>query len=157
MTSNAAKAESARGVIAQFPTTHWSVVLRARDRQSRASGQALEKLCRAYWFPLYAHLRRCGHSVEDAQDLTQGFFEQFLDKDFLAAAEPERGRFRSFLLSALKHYVSKIEGEPTPERGGRSKTYYLVSSKGREALKASLKMYRLLWGDLSHMSLEKES
>jgi len=63
-----------------------------------------------------------------------------------------------FLLDQLhlKHYVSKTEGEPTPERGGRSKTYYLVTSKGREALKASLKMYRLVWGDLSHIYLEKE-
>ena len=89
-----------------FVTTHWSLVLSARDRQSPQSAEALEKLCRAYWYPLYAYARRAGQSRENAEDLTQAFFARLLEKNYLDAAEPERGRFRSFLLLALKRFMA---------------------------------------------------
>src|SRR6266700_2239627 len=90
----------------EFSTTHWSVVLSAgRDNSARAS-EALAKLCRAYWWPLYAFVRRQGHSPHDAQDLTQEFFARLLEKDYLQAAAREKGRFRTFLLVALKRFLA---------------------------------------------------
>jgi DNA-directed RNA polymerase specialized sigma24 family protein len=86
-----------------FQTTHWSVVFEAKDGDSSA---ALEHLCRAYWFPLYAFVRRQGHDVHEAQDLTQGFFELFLAKHYLRDVDREKGRFRSFLLASLKHFLA---------------------------------------------------
>jgi RNA polymerase sigma-70 factor (ECF subfamily) len=89
-----------------FVTTHWSVVLSARDKSSPQSAAALEKLCRAYWYPLYAHVRWLGNSPHDAEDLTQAFFARLLEKNYLEAAEQERGRFRTFLLTALKRFLA---------------------------------------------------
>lgn len=80
---------------------------------------ALSKLCRSYWYPLYAYLRRCGHAVMDAQDLTQGFFEHLLSKQLLARADPQRGRFRSYLLGAIKNYLShEYRHQNALKRGG---------------------------------------
>ncbi len=87
-----------------FLTTHWSVVRAAADT-SRAGRAELEQLCRAYWFPLYAYVRRQGRSVEEAQDLTQEFFARLLRKDYLRLADPARGRFRTFLLTALRRFL----------------------------------------------------
>ena len=87
-----------------FTTTHWSVVLAAGQLDAPRAGEALEQLCRAYWYPLYAFVRRQGQTPEDAQDLTQGFFTHLLRKDFLSGVGPEKGRFRSFLLVCLKHF-----------------------------------------------------
>lgn len=104
---------------AQFVTTHWSVVLSAREQASPASDQALEKLCRIYWFPLYAHVRRLGHSPPDAEDLTQGFFERLLQKNYLQAADRAKGRFRTFLLVALEHFLANDwDREHAQKRGG---------------------------------------
>ena len=89
----------------QFTTTHWSVVLAAADRQSPAAAAALERLCRTYWYPLYAYVRRGGHRAEDAQDLTQEFFAQLLSRQALAHLTREGGKFRSFLLRALNHFL----------------------------------------------------
>jgi RNA polymerase sigma factor (sigma-70 family) len=89
-----------------FVTTHWSLVLSARDPQSPQSAAALEKLCRAYWYPLYAYVRRSGQAKENAEDLTQAFFTRLLEKNYLDSARQERGRFRSFLLVALKHFMA---------------------------------------------------
>ena len=88
-----------------FATTHWSVVLAAGDGSVPGAQAALEKLCRTYWFPLYVFARRQGNSPEDAQDLTQDFFFRFLDKNYLAKADPDRGKFRTFLLSSLKNFL----------------------------------------------------
>jgi RNA polymerase sigma factor (sigma-70 family) len=88
-----------------FQTTHWSVVTRAGQQASRQSAEALEKLCCVYWFPLYAYVRRRGYQVEEAKDLTQDFFIRILEKDYLAHADRGKGRFRSFLLSALNHFL----------------------------------------------------
>src|SRR5262249_30630861 len=81
-----------------FQTTHWSAVLRVSDGQSVEAKQALEELCRTYWYPLYAFARRKGHTHEAAQDLTQAFCAKLLEKNQIALADPERGRFRNFLL-----------------------------------------------------------
>lgn len=89
-----------------FVTTHWSVVLSAQDKASPQSAEALERLCRAYWFPLYAYVRRTGHSPHDAEDLTQEFFARLYEKDYLQAVDREKGRFRTFLLVALKRFLA---------------------------------------------------
>jgi len=90
-----------------FATTHWSVVLAAGQQQSPQATEALEKLCRTYWYPLYAFVRRQGHNPEDAQDLTQEFFARFLAKEYFGRADPALGRFRNFLLACLKHFLSE--------------------------------------------------
>ena len=90
----------------EFATTHWSVVLRAGQEHSLSSAAALETLCRAYWYPLYAFVRRHGHSPPEAQDLTQEFFARLLAKNWVARADPARGSFRSFLLAMLKHFLA---------------------------------------------------
>jgi DNA-directed RNA polymerase specialized sigma24 family protein len=101
-----------------FATTRWSLVLLAGEGGAPAR-QALESLCRTYWYPLYAYLRRRGHSAEDGADLTQGFFARFLEKNYLQAVRPERGRFRSYLLAALKHFLeNERKGREALKRGG---------------------------------------
>lgn len=111
--------------IRPFQTTQWGVVMAASHGLSASGQEALEKLCSIYWYPLYAYVRRQGYSVENAQDLTQGFLIQLLENDSLKLADPERGRFRSFLLTALKHFlVNEWQKSRTIKRGG---TYALVS------------------------------
>ena len=105
-----------------FVTTHWSLVLSARDKNSPQSADALEKLCRAYWYPLYAYVRRTGQSKENAEDLTQAFFARLLEKNFLEAAEPERGRFRSFLLIALKRFLANEWDRVRAQKRGGGRT-----------------------------------
>lgn len=91
----------------QFPQTRWSVVLAACDaNDSGRSTAALDDLCRAYWFPLYVYIRRRGISPEDAEDLTQGYFVALIEKNYLAQADRDRGKLRSFLLTTLKHYLA---------------------------------------------------
>ena len=106
-----------------FVTTHWSLVLSARDKNSPQSADALEKLCRAYWYPLYAYVRRTGQSKENAEDLTQAFFARLLEKNFLEAAEPERGRFRSFLLIALKRFLANEWDRVRAQKRGGGQTH----------------------------------
>ncbi len=89
-----------------FASTHWSVVLTAGEGQSPQASEALEKLCQAYWQPLYVYARRRGYSPEDAQDLTQQFFALFLRKRSFSLADPSRGRFRVFLLKSLQHFLA---------------------------------------------------
>lgn len=102
---------------AGFPTTSWSLVFEARGS---GSAEALASLCEAYWYPLYAFARRCGHTRDDALDLTQGFFATLLEKRYLDDLRPGEGRFRSFLLSSLKHHISKQRARDTAaRRGGR--------------------------------------
>jgi len=90
-----------------FPNTRWSVVLAARQPASPESAAALEAICRAYWYPLYAFVRRSGQSPPDAQDLTQEFFCRLLEKRWLDAADREKGRLRTFLVVALKNFMRK--------------------------------------------------
>ena len=102
-----------------FATTHWTVVLAAGRRATPQSDHALEELCRAYWFPLYAYVRRRGHTKEDAEDLTQAFFARFLARNYLEGLSAERGRFRAFLLASLKNFLAN-EWDKTQrqKRGG---------------------------------------
>ena len=102
-----------------FVTTRWSVVSLARDGDSPESAEALETLCKAYWYPLYAFVRRCGHSAHDAQDLTQEFFARLLQKEWLLAVERDRGRFRAFLIMALKRFLANERDKArAAKRGG---------------------------------------
>jgi len=104
-----------------FLTTRWSVVLAAQGATSSA-GDALASLCQVYWYPLYAFVRRQGHSAHDAQDLTQEFFARLLEKEWLAGVAQERGRFRSWLLASMKHFLAKEwTRSQTIKRGGRTK------------------------------------
>jgi RNA polymerase sigma-70 factor (ECF subfamily) len=105
-----------------FNTTHWSVVLVAGDSASSRAAEALEELCRTYWYPLFAYVRREGYSPEDAQDLTQGFFACFLEKDYLAQVAREKGKFRSFLLVSLKHFLSDERDRTNAIKRGGGKT-----------------------------------
>jgi RNA polymerase sigma-70 factor (ECF subfamily) len=95
----------APGAVGQplFATTHWSVVLAAGQEETPQSATALEQLCRTYWYPLYAYVRRQGYDVVDAQDLTQGFFAHILSRGFLKRATPAKGKFRSFVLAACRN------------------------------------------------------
>ena len=102
-----------------FVTTRWSVVLAARHGEDTRARAALETLCRAYWYPLYTFVRRLGHSPHDAEDLVQSFFERLLEKRSLKAADPAKGRFRSFLLVALKHFLAnEWDRARAAKRGG---------------------------------------
>lgn len=104
---------------AAFLPTRWSVVARAAGPPEPAARAALDDLCRAYWYPLYAFLRRSGKSPEDAEDLVQGFFAQAIEKGWIGDADPARGRFRTFLLAALKHHAShEAEKARAQKRGG---------------------------------------
>ena len=99
-------AQSSTPGSARFGTTHWSVVLAAGRRSSPDARDALAALCRVYWYPLYAYVRRRGHPPEDAQDLTQAFFARLLEKNVADKADPTRGKFRSFLLVSLNHFLA---------------------------------------------------
>ena len=102
-----------------FDTTRWSVVLLAGRAPNSQSAAALQTLCQTYWYPLYAYVRRRATDVSQAQDLTQAFFAELVEKNFVGIATPERGRFRAFLLTALKHFLSKQwERANAQKRGG---------------------------------------
>jgi RNA polymerase sigma factor (sigma-70 family) len=113
------KDASKSGQAEHFATTHWSLVQAAGKGASADAQVALTSLCQTYWYPLYAYVRRQGHQPDDAQDLTQAFFARLLEKHYLQSADPERGRFRSFLLTAFKRFLSKErDREKAKRRGG---------------------------------------
>jgi RNA polymerase sigma-70 factor (ECF subfamily) len=115
-----------------FRTTHWSVVLQAGDG-SDAALSAMEKLCRTYWYPLYSFVRRRGHGADEAQDLTQAFFERFLEKNYLADVSAGRGRFRSFLLASLQHFLAnEWDRSRAQKRGGGANIISLDQHEGEE-------------------------
>jgi RNA polymerase sigma factor (sigma-70 family) len=112
----------APGAVAQplFATTHWSVILAAGQGDTPQSAAALEQLCCTYWYPLYAYVRHRGHSPEDSQDLTQEFFCRLLQKNFLSQVDPSKGKFRSFLLAAINHFLAnEWDRARTLKRGGQ--------------------------------------
>jgi len=90
-----------------FGPTHWSVVLAAGEDESPSSHEALEKLCRAYWRPIYTYVRRRGHAPTEAEDLTQAFFAHFLERKLLTVVDRQRGRFRTFVLHACEYFLAK--------------------------------------------------
>lgn len=105
-----------------FATTHWSVVLSAGDAESPRCTQALETLCRAYWYPLYAHVRSRGFSPEEGEDLTQEFIRRLLASRALGSVHPAKGRFRSFLLAALHHFLANEWDKARALKRGGGKT-----------------------------------
>jgi RNA polymerase sigma-70 factor (ECF subfamily) len=102
----------------QFATTHWSLVLAARDRAEPGADDALASLCGLYWYPLYAYVRRRGRGPEDAHDLTQGFFARLLEKDFLAGVDRGKGKFRSFLLASCNHFLANEHDRARAKKRG---------------------------------------
>jgi len=103
---------------AQFATTHWSVVVAAGGQDVPQRSEALDKLCRTYWYPLYAYVRRRGFGPEDAQDLTQEFFARLLQKNYPAQADRAKGKFRSFLLLTLNHFLADQYDRATARKRG---------------------------------------
>ena len=125
----------------RFYTTHWSLVLTAQDKASPASAEAMELLCRTYWYPLYAYVRRQGQNSHDAQDLTQEFFSRLLEKGYLHAAAAEKGRFRTFLLVALQRFLAnewdRAAGALKRRRGGRTYMSRSMPQRPRAAIRPS--------------------
>ena len=104
-----------------FPFTRWTLVAAAQG-EAPAADDALEALCRAYWYPLYAFVRRSGHAPHEAEDLTQAFFARLLAKHDLAAVDREKGRFRSFLLAALQHFLANERDRARAQKRGGGRT-----------------------------------
>lgn len=116
-----------------FVTTRWTVVLTARDKALPQSQQALESLCRAYWYPLYAYVRRLGYQSADAQDLTQEFFARLLAKEWLTSADREKGRFRTFLVVALKRFLANEWDRAHREKRGGQAPHFRLDTQLAEA------------------------
>jgi RNA polymerase sigma-70 factor (ECF subfamily) len=105
---------------ARFPTTHWSRVTRAGGRADTAAREALEGLCRDYWFPLYAFVRRRGLSPHEAEDIVQGFLADLLERGDLAGVQQSKGRFRAFLRAACEHFLAnRRDHDQAAKRGGK--------------------------------------
>jgi RNA polymerase sigma-70 factor (ECF subfamily) len=119
---------------AHFATTRWSVVLAARDKASPASEDALQILCRAYWPPLYAFIRRLGNPPHDAEDLTQEFFARLLHKGWLEAVDQERGKFRTFLIMAVKRFLANEWDKTRAARRGGGQTALSLDTQLAEEL-----------------------
>ncbi|HEY1174084.1 MAG TPA: sigma-70 family RNA polymerase sigma factor [Verrucomicrobiae bacterium] len=155
MTSTHDKAETVLGAAREFATTRWSVVMAAGSASPR-SGEALAQLCQAYWYPLYAYVRRQGHNAHDAQDLTQEFFARLLEKNYLSAVNRDKGRFRSFLLASLKHFLAnEWDKARAQKRGGGKEIIHLdahdaetrYSLEPRDVISAD-KIYERRWAML---------
>jgi len=116
----------------QFPTTRWSLVVAAGDPHRKEARSALVSLCENYWYPLYAYLRRRGYPADQAQDLTQEFFIRVLEGRYLDRADPEKGRFRSFLLTSLKFFVADEEDRQRAHKRGGGTVVPLEFSSGEE-------------------------
>jgi RNA polymerase sigma factor (sigma-70 family) len=116
-----------------FATTHWSMVLRAGDSQSAEADSAMERLCECYWYPLYAFVRRKGYGHEDASDLTQGFFARFLEKRYLRSVDSNLGKFRTFLLTSMTHFLAnEWDKSQAQRRGGGSLVLSLDQAAAEE-------------------------
>jgi RNA polymerase sigma-70 factor (ECF subfamily) len=131
--SRSADGSDERSTPQWFATTHWSVVLAAKQQDSTDAATALEKLCRAYWRPLYAYIRRDGHDTAEAQDLTQEFFARLLARDYLQRVQSDAGKFRSFLLAYLKNFLAEQRRKASAQkRGGGQVFVSLDASAGEE-------------------------
>lgn len=116
-----------------FPNTRWSLVLAAKQPQSPESAAALEAICRAYWYPLYAYVRCSGQSPADAEDLTQEFFCRLLEKGWLNSADREKGKLRTFLVVALKRFMSKEWRRASAQRRGGGQAHALFDTAFAES------------------------
>jgi RNA polymerase sigma factor (sigma-70 family) len=124
------------GFVAQSPvfaTTHWSVVLGAGDASSPEAEAALARLCQTYWLPVYAFVRKRGHSPEQAQDLTQTFFANFLEKQHVTRANPERGRFRSFLMTSVENFLRNENDRAQAQKRGGGRQLLSLDEQDAEA------------------------
>ena len=119
---------------AVFATTHWSVVLAARDLDSPNAQAALARLCQTYWYPVYCCVRRHGRSPEDAQDLTQAFFAKLIEKNQISLADRERGRFRTFLLRSLENFLKDQYQKATSQKRGGGKNIISWDAESAENL-----------------------
>ncbi len=115
-----------------FATTHWTVVRAAGRSDSPAAAMALEELCRTYWYPLYAYVRRQGRSKADAEDLVQAFFAKLLEKEYLAGLSREHGRFRAFLLTAVKHFLANEWDRANRQKRGGGQTVLSLDYQAAE-------------------------
>jgi len=115
-----------------FPTTRWSVVIAAADPQRKEARSALASLCEGYWYPLYAYVRRRGYPADQAQDLTQEFFIRLLEGRYLDRAEPEKGRFRAFMLTSLRFFLSDEADRNRAQKRGGGNVGSLEISSGEE-------------------------
>ncbi|MEW6302118.1 MAG: sigma factor [Verrucomicrobiota bacterium] len=132
-TSTRESDETVLAANASFTTTHWSVVLSAGDTASAHSQESLSRLCHSYWYPLYAWLRRTGRNPHDAQDLLQSFFARLLERKLFKSADPQRGRFRTFLLAALKNFAAdEHDKAQAQKRGGGAETFSLDAEAAEE-------------------------
>jgi RNA polymerase sigma-70 factor (ECF subfamily) len=116
----------------EFPTTRWTLVVAASDPKRKEVRSALASLCENYWYPLYAYLRRRGYPADQAQDLTQEFFIRVLEGRYLDRADPEKGRFRAFLLTSLKFFVADEEDRNRAQKRGGGALLPLEFSSGEE-------------------------
>src|SRR5262245_33472371 len=121
------------GAAGWFATTHWSVVLAAGRGDTAQAAEALQKLCRAYWYPLYAYARRRGHGAHDAEDLVQGFFARLIEKEILRGLERDAGRFRSFLLKCFDRFAGDEKDRAQRlKRGGGQEVLSLDAAMAEE-------------------------
>jgi RNA polymerase sigma-70 factor (ECF subfamily) len=142
-----------RGLPLQFRTTSWSLVISAGQQPTAAAAAAFANLCRIYWYPVYAFVRRRGYDVDDACDLTQEFFARVLEHNYLSTADPARGRFRSFLLTAVRHFLTnEWNREHAQKRGGGAArvSFDLESAEGRYSMEPAdkhdpEKLYQRQW------------
>lgn len=117
----------------EFCTTHWSAVLAARDQNSSQAEEALAELCRTYWYPLYVYVRRRGYSPAEAEDLTQDFFARLLEKNYVGHITPGVGRFRSFLLTSLKHFLANEWDRAQSQKRGGGKMIFSLDDHDPES------------------------
>jgi RNA polymerase sigma-70 factor (ECF subfamily) len=119
-----------------FATTHWSVVVHAGNSASPEAVSAMERLCRTYWYPLYVFVRRKGHSHEDASDLTQAFFAKFLEKRYLKSVDASLGKFRTFLLTSMTHFLAnEWDKSQSQKRGGGQRVISFDDASAEEHYK----------------------
>ena len=130
MSNSEAETQKAADRSSVFVTTHWSVVLSAKDHNSFRSAEALETLCRTYWHPLFTFVKRRGYSPADAEDLTQAFFAWLLERNWLGRADQQRGRFRSFLLTSIGNFLANEWDKARTQKRGSGR---IVSLQGHEA------------------------
>jgi RNA polymerase sigma-70 factor (ECF subfamily) len=150
MSSSSQNQDSVPPGARQFVTTRWTVVLTAGRSDTTQAQVALEKLCQTYWYPLYAYVRRQGYSPEDAQDLTQEFFARFIAKDYLGDVDRTKGKFRSFLLASLKHFLANEWDKARAQKRGGGQTIVSLDAETRYNLEPASevsadKIYERRW------------
>jgi RNA polymerase sigma factor (sigma-70 family) len=121
------------GCTPAFSTTHWSLVLAAGDTKSPEAKEALERLCRTYEYPIYAYVRRKGYRREDAQDLTQEFFSRLVARNYLSVADRNRGKFRSFLLGSLEHFLAREWTKAHAQKRGGGRAIFSLDEADAES------------------------